>query len=673
MPPLADTSPDGRAGGGAGAGAGTVAARAAAGATPAFDALRPGLIVRAFGVDYGHVRPPEGGDLYLTRYGWPYAAQLLPANWYADRWYVEHGERLPGATGTVYHVATRPVGGRTADLVVKFSRMAQDVPIEVASTFPGDMPLEQIAAARVNSPLEEFGLVMELRRGAFGPPGLRILTQRPLAIYAPPDEYQPWQLGRNQGVFQAHRRLLAEDQEHASKAIELDMRRMYVLLYGWIKGRDAEEHLVAGEVDEDEVRRLTLRVIAELHRKGFRVLDSKPKHFILRAARGGRGLLLRRAGELAYGLVDFEFLQRTPEHQKEFRTQRRRTYWTMLSRGTAAPAAEFPTDLDPVEVFGVPYVHGSSPDGGKVWVVGGDPGLFDYFLPDRWRRTARVKLSLGNEVYKTRTRDGLYVIYRRSRVGIRPRIDPLLERDKRVREHGFNSPFEEVAIAQRLRQMGIRTTEPRAICRTGHLSAKASFMRDRRRFEDHAGYRMPCRDREPILSPDYDHYTIWDYYQGAAPAPGAGGALPAAADLERLLGDAVIDEETCNRIVERTHRRLQAIGLTEGRLEQHEILVSLGSEGRPLTDEREEPVVTLCVDALTAFESDLIDEQRYRELITGIEESLRAVDCEILNLSGSHLLLSMDPDGRFHCDERGGIIATLCNFEMIRGLYRPFR
>ena len=638
-----------------------------------FDALHPGLIVRAFGVDYGHVRPPEGGDLYVTRYGWPYAAQLLPANWYADKWYVERGERLPGATGTVYHVATRPVGGRTADLVVKFSRMAQDVPIEVASTFPSDIPLDQLALARVNSPLEEFGLVMELRRGAYGPPGVRILTQRPLAIYAPPDEYQLWELGRNQGHFQAHRRLLAEDQEHAAKAIELDMRRLYVLLYGWIKGRDAEEYFLEGEVGEDDLRRLTLRVIAELGRKGFRVLDSKPKHFILRKPHGSGRLLHLHDGQLAYGLVDFEFLQRTPEHQKQFKAWRRRTYWNMLSRGSRIPAAEFPTDLEPVEVFGVPYVYGSSPDGGKVWVVGGDPGLFDFFLPDRWRRTPRIKLSLGNEVYKTRTRDSLYVTYRRSRVGIRPRIDPLVERDKRVREHGFNSPFEEVAISERLRQMGIRTTHPRAICRTGHLSAKASFMRDRRRFEDHAANLVTGRDREPILSPDYDYYTIWDYYQGVDPEPGTGGAWSGAADLERLLGDGVIDESACSGTVERTHRRLQAIGLTGGRLEQHEIVLSLDRQGRPLLDAAGEPFVTLCVDALTAYESDLLDERKYRDLMTGVEERLKAVDCEILNLSGSHLLLSMDPDGRFHLDDRGEIVATLCNFELIRGLYRPFR
>jgi hypothetical protein len=54
-------------------------------------------------------------------------------------------------------------------------------------------------------------------------------------------------------------------------------------------------------------------------------------------------------------------------------------------------------------------------------------------------------------------------------------------------------------------------------------------------------------------------------------------------------------------------------------------------------------------------------------------ERLRAIDCEGLDPGGSHLLLSMGPDGRFDVDEHGQTRVTLCNFELIRGLYRPIR
>jgi hypothetical protein len=84
----------------------------------------------------------------------------------------------------------------------------------------------------------------------------------------------------------------------------------------------------------------------------------------------------------------------------------------------------------------------------------------------------------------------------------------------------------------------------------GHLSAKASFMSDRRRFENHGSNLMPGRDREPILSPDYDCYTIWDDFQGTE--PGAGADRYGVANLERLLGDGVIDEERLRRSTTRS-------------------------------------------------------------------------------------------------------------------------
>jgi hypothetical protein len=48
--------------------------------------------------------------------------------------------------------------------------------------------------------------------------------------------------------------------------------------------------------------------------KGFRVLDIKPGHIILRQRLDGR--LLVRQGRLVYALVDFELLQRTEEYQR---------------------------------------------------------------------------------------------------------------------------------------------------------------------------------------------------------------------------------------------------------------------------------------------------------------------------------------------------------------------
>src|SRR5690606_13607457 len=118
----------------------------------------------------------------------------------------EAGERLPGSTGHVYRVPTRSADGRGIDLVVKFSRVGQEVPLEVATTFPDEVPPSELADARFNSPLEEFGLVVEMRRGAFGPREVRLMSHWPLAIYTPPDRFELWQLGRSQARFAAHKR-----------------------------------------------------------------------------------------------------------------------------------------------------------------------------------------------------------------------------------------------------------------------------------------------------------------------------------------------------------------------------------------------------------------------------------------------------------------------------------
>lgn len=627
-----------------------------------FDALPGDSIVRAFGVEYGHLCPAEGGDLYVTRYGWSAMPHVLPAHWYAGEWYARSGARLLGGTGTVYRVRTRPFAGRSAELVVKFSRMAQDIPVEVRSTFPDDIPPEVLAAARVNSPLEEFGLLMELR--AARPAGVpdRLLTQRPFAIYAPPDAFPLWQLGRDELRFSVHRSLLEDDQKEHPKAIELDIRRIYVLLYGWVEGRDAEEVMDAGELDAAALESLTVEVIEDLNVRGYRVLDNKPKHFILRKRRDGA--LLRRHDRLTYALVDFEFLTRTPEHQRRFRLARRQRYWQHLRPDVTDERATLPSHLQRAEVLGVPYLFGSSPDGGRAWVVGRSLDLFDYFAPERWRRTPRVKLSPMSEVYRTRTKDGVHLVYRRSRVGTRPACDPLTEAGKRIRAHGYNSPFEEVAMARRLRAAGIRTVHPRAIYRTGHHTTKAVHLRDERRFEAHACWTTPGPSPEPVLSPLHDYYTIWGYFRGIDPSEG--GHQRGIIDVREARDLGFLDDHELARVAEGIHQRLQRFDLPAEREDTHEFVVALGEDGTLQRDADGELIVTTSIDISTAFDHGLLDERASRRAIDRFDATLRLAGYERLDTNGTDLLLSMHPDGSFLSEDNGELRVTLCNLELVR-------
>jgi len=54
-------------------------------------------------------------------------------------------------------------------------------------------------------------------------------------------------------------------------------------------------------------------------------LDNKPRHIIVRP-KADKTLARGRAGEILYGLVDFELLQRTPERDRVMRATKRHDY-----------------------------------------------------------------------------------------------------------------------------------------------------------------------------------------------------------------------------------------------------------------------------------------------------------------------------------------------------------
>src|SRR5512135_510660 len=146
-------------------------------------------LVNVLRVVYAHMKSSDGGDLYLTRFAEPYPEHFQINNWYEREWFNSHKIRLIG-TSSVYRVPTKEVNGKILDLVVKNCRVGEDVPIETHT-------LREFCDAEFNSPWEEFSLVMEMREGSYGPKEMRVKTQRPLAIYVPPERMQPWQSGRS--------------------------------------------------------------------------------------------------------------------------------------------------------------------------------------------------------------------------------------------------------------------------------------------------------------------------------------------------------------------------------------------------------------------------------------------------------------------------------------------
>lgn len=275
--------------------------------------LRTGRGGRVYGVDYTIFDDEAGGTLYVTPYGVPVLDELWPELWYGNRRYVTEGQRMTSGTGTVYRVPACGMVPGGVNLVVKFSRFAEEVPLDVRSTFDEAIHQSLVEEAVFLDPFQEFGILMDLRRGRFGPSEVRIGTKRPLAIYRAPVPEPAWQLGRRSSLFSLARQSIEADQSSAAAPVSLDADRVYALLFHWVKGVNLQEAAEADLLSPAEVEAMTRRVGGELRAKGFVVLDHKPQHIIVRPTEEG---LLRRGGKLAYAIIDFELLQRTDDYRR---------------------------------------------------------------------------------------------------------------------------------------------------------------------------------------------------------------------------------------------------------------------------------------------------------------------------------------------------------------------
>ena len=90
------------------------------------------------------------------------------------------------------------------------------------------------------------------------------------------------------------------------------------------------------------------------------------------------------------------------------------------------PPAVFLLRLD------VSYIYGRTEStDGALWVVGKDHELFDYFLPERWEKTPRTKLSSHHETYYTVSKDNIHLVWKLSNTGFVPEMDPFKADEKK--------------------------------------------------------------------------------------------------------------------------------------------------------------------------------------------------------------------------------------------------
>jgi len=541
-----------------------------------------GQSVHILGVDYVHTVTAEGGDLYLTDGGLSCARHLQPENWFERQWFRTHREVLRG-TGAVYVVPTRPVGGESLGLVVKFNRAGEQVPMATKL-------IRDLLECEFNGPFEEFALVEELRRRGRGDARRRIETQVPLAIYVPPDETQPSQSGRFQWRID---RAIARH-----PGVALDILRDYIMVYSWLPGVDASEAHEMGLLTDSQLRRLTARATEEMRQAGFAVLDMKDAHVIVRltSATG----LERRGGRIAHGIIDYELMERTPEYEEEVQEDRRRAYVRRRRRvwhpkkGPPSARPPLPAHLDSTRILDVDYVHGRTEStGGALWVVGRDPRLFDLFLPERWRTTPQVPLPPSRETWSTESKDHIRLVWKVSSVGERPEIATRGAPGFRLLAYGVNSPFEEVALAHWLHGQGVPVVLPLAVYRTGHHSLLHDWPYDTSRYRSHGDLRMP--DGAPVLEMRRNYITLWEQWYGPDPRADEGDLPPGSPlDAARAVAEGWTTADEASELVRDFRTRLLAAGVESLNLMPAHLLVTRGEDGALLREETRTIAARLC-------------------------------------------------------------------------------
>ncbi len=565
-------------------------------------------LVNVLGTVYVHTKSSDGGDLYLTKFAELYHEHLAVDNWYENKWFNKHKIKLEG-TSAVFRVPTKEVNGRSLDLVVKNSRVGEDVPIDTHT-------LQEFCDAEFNSPWEEFALNDELREGLYGPKDETINIQQPLAIYIPPEKMQLWQSGRSRSKIN---RIRAKH-----PGIDLDILKQYKLIYKWIKGKSITDIFKEINVSKTELvyhlKEMNRKVFEDLRKKGFLVADMKPEHIIIdktdleqidmiagtrsidalkektclpdqQVSVSGRqvGLLYKLINDGKYSVVDYELLLRTPEHEEEVKYSRRHSY--LDDQRDRFKPTPLPVHLSSMEILGVPYIYGHAEStGGHLWVVGENARLFDYFLPERWRKTPSLEMSDTKEVFHTITKDNIHLVWKTSLVGETPPRG-IKEYDQKVEKYGINSPFEEFAIAYELNKLGIPTVYARAIYMTG--STKLEESTDYRKYKTHKDILDP--EGNTVLQEKHNYITIRGYYNGPDHwvAEHESG-LFTPLDLSKAPSKGILEESSCRDLSVKVKEKLANAGYDGSLLKPNDLLLAIGNDGKIMKNKDSETKVFIC-------------------------------------------------------------------------------
>jgi hypothetical protein len=516
--------------------------------------------------------------MYLTDQGVAVWQHLLPHNFWTDKdWFQTHSERQTGS-GNVYKIRTKPIDENPLDIVLKWNRMGVDVPGE---TFD---EMSTMGNARFLSPFEEFQILQELKVSLQDVP-YAFALQVPLAIYVPATREEYTRLGRRHY-------LMAFIQQQHKQDVGIDIDRNYAVIYQWLEGMNIVQAYKRGFVQQQDVYDLTEQAAGEMRDHGFVVADHKAEHLIVKPI--GTNVFRDGHGNIRYGYVDYELLERTPERENVIRQKRRHGYLMhMPKRFDEYTIAE--SLLRPMHIFGVPYLYSEVPSSkGRLWVVGNDPFLFDYFLPEKWRYVNRTRLSRHHDIFHKVSKDGIHLVLKTSKVGEQPDVDPFNERDRKILEYGFNSPFEEVALALELNRKELPTIYPRAIYMTGTTTTILEEDLDHSRYVSHADIVVPDK-HEPILKKCHDYIILWGYWNGSDEMLAAyDGKYYTAVNALSAYRQHMISQDTYFAVMAMIRDKMLVVGVEDLNLRGTHILLALNDRREIITGHDGLPFTRIC-------------------------------------------------------------------------------
>lgn len=191
------------------------------------------------------------------------------------------------------------------------------------------------------------------------------------------------------------------------------------------------------------------------------------------------------------------------------------------------------------------------------------------------------------------TKDDVHLVWKVSNVGSKPEMDPFNERERRILDFGYNSPFEELALALYLNTRGIPTISPRSIYMAGHKTEMADFLLDDSRYSRHEHLLNP--DKTPVLRKDRSYITLWDYWNQPDDEFGENDRVPCGRmSALHAYRKKLITEEEYFHIMAFVRHKLMRVGVEDLNLTGSHFLICIDSDGCLIKNEEGEPGMTIC-------------------------------------------------------------------------------